>query len=446
MVSRSEEIFLHNTQSIAGGVVSLNRLVKPHIAFQRARGAYVWDADGQAYIDYHAAFAAHILGHNDPAVNAAVMAALEEDQSLFGSGTTEAEGTLADLVVQCLSSVEQVQMTNAGSESTYHAIRIARAHTGREHIIVMQAGYNGWHNDVAVNLMTPLRDLGPRVSPGEYRVMPLSAGIPTGVLDRVHVVNFNDAASVEYVMRRYPVAAILLEPVLQNIGVVPPAPGYLEDLRRLCDRYGALLIFDEVKTGFRAAIGGYQSIVKVRPDLTLLGKAVANGYPLSIVGGPRTLMQYFHHPDISRRVLIAGTYNAHPVSMAAGIATLRKLTTDKDLYPRMVGLADTLRLGLLEIAGKMGVVLSVSQVGSALGLYFMDHVPNDWHDLAEHHDFTYDELFRRALIRRGIYLFPLATKQISVSAAHTKDDIHQTLEHVETVLGETYEQHRKGSG
>ena len=144
----------------------------------------------------------------------------------------------------------------------------------------------------------------------------------------MHAVNFNDLDSVEYVFRRYPVAAIILEPVLQNIGVVPPQPGYLEGLRALCDQYGVVLVFDEVKTGFRAALGGYQSLAGVRPDLTVLGKAVANGYPLGVIGGRREIMELFAHQDPARRVMIAGTYNAHPVSVSAGIATLRRLMKD----------------------------------------------------------------------------------------------------------------------
>ncbi|HET7560192.1 MAG TPA: aspartate aminotransferase family protein [Limnochordia bacterium] len=425
---RSAEIFARNAQVIAGGVVSLNRLTEPKLAFSRAQGAHLWDVDGNRYIDYHLAFAPHILGHNDPVVNAAVSEALQRGESLYGSGTTQAEGELAALICELVPGIEQVQLTNTGSEATYHAVRIARAHTGREHLIVMQGGYNGWHNDVAVNLMTPLAELGPRVSPGEYPLAPLTAGVPQGVLDRLHAVNFNDLDSIEYVMRRYPVAGVILEPVLQNIGVVPPLPGYLAGLRALCDRYGAVLIFDEVKTGFRAALGGYQSVAGVRPDLTILGKAVANGFPLGVIGGSRKLMQHFVDPDPKRRVMIAGTYNAHPVSTAAGLATLGRLSAQNGaIYAELEQKTERLAQGLAEVARNCGVEAIPSRVGSAFCLYFMDHAPTDWHDLAQHHDAALDTAFRRELISRGSYAFPLASKQWSLSAAHTDADLAQTL-------------------
>jgi len=426
--ARSEAVFQRNLKSIAGGVVSLNRLVEPKIAFARARGSRLYDVDGNEYIDYHGAFAPHILGHNDPEVNGAVVRALESGASLFGSGPTEPEGELAELLREAVPTLELVQLTNTGSEATAHALRLARAYTGREHVVVMQGGYNGWHNDVAFNLMTPLEVVGPRISPGEYPLAPISAGIPTGVRDRVHAVNFNDLDSVEYVFRRYPVAAIILEPVLQNIGVVPPRPGYLEGLRALCDQYGVVLVFDEVKTGFRAALGGYQSVAGVRPDLTVLGKAVANGYPLGVIGGRREIMELFAHEDPARRVLIAGTYNAHPVSVAAGIATLRRLMKDGGaVYRELEEKTAALVKGLEEIFAEEGVTATVSRVGSAFCAYFMDHVPVDWHDIAENHDMAFDAAYRRALIDEGIYHFPLPTKQGSVSAAHTGADIDQTL-------------------
>jgi glutamate-1-semialdehyde 2,1-aminomutase len=248
-------IFLANRRSIPGGVVSVNRAVQPEIVFVRGSGARIWDADGNEYIDYHAAFAPHFLGHNDPYVNDAVHKALCDGESLFGCGTTIFEGRLAELICHNIPWVQSVQFLNTGSEATYQAIRVARAATGRGHIIVMQGGYNGWHNDVACNLMTPLTDIGPRVLPGEYAFVPISAGIPVEHRSLVHPINFNDLASVRYVCERHPVAALIVEPVLQNVGVVLPEPGYLEGLRSLADELGFILIFDEVKTGFRHALG-----------------------------------------------------------------------------------------------------------------------------------------------------------------------------------------------
>ncbi|HEX6971345.1 MAG TPA: aspartate aminotransferase family protein [Limnochordia bacterium] len=426
---RSKELFERNRRVIPGGVVSLNRAVDPEIAFVRGRGSRVWDVDGNEYIDYHGAFAPYLLGHHDPDVDAAVRRALDEGWTLMGSGTNPWEGRLAELLVAHVPSVEKVQLTNSGSEATFHALRIARAHTGRDGVIVMQGGYNGWHNDVACNVMTPLERIGPRVSPGEYPIVPLSAGIPAHVRGDVHVVNFNDLESIEYVVARHAIAAIVLEPILQNIGVVKPEPGYLAGLRQICDREGIVLVFDEVKTGFRYALGGYQSLCGVAPDLTTFGKAFANGYPIAAIGGRADLMDYFAHPDESRRVMIAGTYNAHPLSTVAAIATIEKLAArGEEIYAHLDALGARMEAGLTEIFRSHGITATVSRQGSAFCTYFMDHAPRDWHDLAAHHDAAFDLEYRRALISRGIYHFPLAAKQSSISFAHTVEDIDRTLE------------------
>ncbi len=439
---RSAAILERNRRFIPGGVVSVNRAVTPEIVFVRGEGAWIWDAEGNRYLDYHAAFAPHLLGHNDPYVNEAVRRTLEAGASLFGSGTTELEGRLAELICRHIDFVDSVQLLNTGSEATAEAIRLARAATGRDHIIVMQGGYNGWHNDVACNLMTPLEALGPRRSPGEYPFVPISAGIPRAHQELVHPVNFNDLDSVTWVAERYPVACLITEPILQNIGVVHPLPGYLAGLRELADRYGFLLVFDEVKTGFRHALGGYAAIAGVRPDLVVYGKAVANGYPIAILGGRRELMDYFVHPDPARRVLLAGTYNAHPVPVAAAIATIERLLEgDGEIYRRLESLGRSIEDGLNERIAGLGVPAVVARQGSAFCLYFMDHRPVDWHDLAANHDFRLDEALRRELIEQGIYVFPLATKQWSISAAHTPADIEATVEAVGGVL-----ERQRGSG
>ncbi len=432
--AKSASIFKANRRVISGGVVSVNRAVEPEIAFVRGLGSRVWDADGNEYIDYHAAFAPYILGHNDPDVNAAVHRCLKEGASLMGSGTNPWEGRTAELIVQHVLSVEKVMLTNTGSEASYHAIRIARAHTGRDGILVVQGGYNGWHNDVAVNVMTPLDAVGPRVSPGEYKVVPLSAGVPGHVLRDIHVVNYNDLASVRYVIDRHPIAALILEPVLQNIGIVKPQPGYLEGLRQLCDEAGVVLVFDEVKTGFRHALGGYQSLCGIRPDLSIFGKALANGYPIGAIGGRTDLMDYFVHPDPSRRVLIAGTYNAHPIPCAATIATVEKLAKNEtENYEHLYSLGERMQKGLEGLFAERGA--TVCRQGSAFCAYFMDHEPVDWHDIADHHDFDFDGCYRTALIGTGVYHFPLPTKQGSISLAHTEEDIDLTLERTREVLG-----------
>jgi glutamate-1-semialdehyde 2,1-aminomutase len=426
---QSAEILRRNREFIPGGVVSVNRATQPEIVFVRGEGAHLWDADGNRYIDYHAAFSAHFLGHNDEFVNAAVLQSMSESRSLYGSGTTVEEGQLAELICHYVPFAESVQFLNTGSEATYQALRLARAATGRDHVIVMQGGYNGWHNDVACNLMTPLAQLGPRVSPGEYPFIPISAGIPEEHRKLVHVVNFNDLESVAWVSRQYPVAALITEPILQNIGVVQPQPGYLSGLRKLADQLGFVLIFDEVKTGFRHALGGYATLAGVRPDLAIYGKALANGHPISAIGGRKELMDLFVAPDAARRVLLAGTYNAHPVPTTAAIATIMRLAADGGaIYDYVDRLGDRLEQGIRRIGEGLGLTLTVARQGSALCIYFCEKKPADWHDLAGHHDFQMDERMRRDAIGRGVYMFPLATKQISISAAHTEGDIDLTLE------------------
>lgn len=426
--AKSEQISRASAELIAGGVVSLNRKVQPSIVFTRAEGSYLYDEDGNRYLDYHAAFAPYILGHNNEEVNEAVRQAMEQGWSLMGSGTTHWEIRLAHLLRQAVPSLERVQITNTGSEATAHAIRLSRAWTRKEDIILTLGGYNGWHNDVARAVMPGLSDIGPRISPGEYKFVQMSAGIPEDVKRHVHIVNFNDSDSVEYVMRRYPVACVLTEPVLQNIGIVPPAPGYLQALRDLCNRHEALLVFDEVKTGFRAALGGYQEIAKVKPDLSVFGKAVANGYPLGVIGGRADIMNLFDDPDPARRVLIGGTYNAHPFTTAAAIATIEKLSRDNgEVYHQLEHLGAILEEGIKRAFAERSLTFSISRIGSAFCLYFSDHVPLDWHDLMNSHDFEFDKNFRRALIDRGVYFFPLPCKQGSISAAHTEQDIKQTI-------------------
>ncbi len=249
-VNKFERVQLEGQKYIAGGVVSLNRKVDPNIIFKEGKGSKIYDINGKDYIDYHAAFAPHLLGHNSDEVNEAVLKVISNNLSLIGSGTNELEIALAKLLCQIIPSLELVQITNTGSEATAHAIRLSRAYTGKEHIILMVGGYNGWHNDVARVVLPSLEQLGPRIM-GEYPFIPSSAGIPAGVKQKVHCVNFNDLESVEFLLKKYPVACVLTEPVLQNVGVVLPRQGYLKGLIKLCDNYKAVCIFDVGKWNLR---------------------------------------------------------------------------------------------------------------------------------------------------------------------------------------------------
>jgi glutamate-1-semialdehyde 2,1-aminomutase len=420
-------------QYIAGGVVSLNRKVDPGIVFAYGKGSRIFDVEGHEYIDYHAAFAPHLLGHNNPRVSEAIIKTIESNRSLFGAGTTELEMRLAKLLCNAVPSLELVQITNTGSEATAHAIRLSRAFTGRDHVVLMLGGYNGWHNEVSRAVMPSLEQIGPRVSPGEYPFIPLSAGIPESTRSLIHIINFNDLPSLEYVLNRYPVACVLTEPVLQNIGVVLPEDGYLQGIVDLCEKHGAVCVFDEVKTGFRTRLDGYQGVAGVKPHLSVLGKAVANGYPLGVIGGRKDIMQLFDDPNPARRVLIAGTYNAHPVSTAAAIATL-EILSDGEVYSHIERLCTRLYSGLESMFKDRGIPMVLSRNASAFCMYFCSEAPRDLHDILMHHNFDFDLKLRKALIKKGIYNIPIACKQSSVSYAHSEEDIDKTLEATWAVL------------
>ncbi len=433
---RSLALLQENSRFVPGGLASLNRKADPVIAFARAKGSRLWDVDGHEYIDYHAGFAPYILGHNDDDQIAAVIETLRSERSNYGTGPTAEEGELARLFLQAVPHAEKVQFFNTGSEATAQAIRVARAWTGRSHLIKMQGGYNGHHNAVATNLMSSREQLGgARVTGCEYPRVPLTAGIPPEEQALTHAVPFNDLAAVEHVVRTHSVAALITEPVLQNIGIIKPRAGYLQGLRKLADQHGFLLIFDEVKTGFRASLGGYQTLAGVTADLSTYGKAVANGFPLAAMAGRAAYLDLAISADPQRRVLIAGTYNCHPVPVAAAIACLKKLMDPTlDVYGQLERRAQRLEAGQRALFARYGVPAIIARVGSASCVYFAEQEPTDWWEVLEHHDAAFDTRYRRALIERGIYHFPVIVKQGSISFAHSEADIDRTLEATEDAL------------
>lgn len=433
--SATDRYLERSRRHIAGGLFSLNRRTDPMIVFERAEGAHLWDVEGRRFIDYHAAFSPYFLGHGDPDVDGAVIDAIRRKTSLVGAGTTPWEGELAELLTDAVSSLEKVQVTNTGSEATSYAIRLARAATGRDAILLIQGGYNGWEDDVAFNLMDPPAAQTPRTDGPGLALHPMTNGMPASIRDNVFIVQFNDLSAVDEVLATGRIAAVMLEPVLQNIGVVKPEPGYLEGLRSSCDHHGSLLIFDEVKTGFRNGLGGYQAICGVKPDLSTFGKAVANGYPLGVVGGSAEVMRYVDHPDPKKRVLVAGTYNGHPVPSYAAIATLRKLRDrGEEIYGHVERLSRTMEEGLRAIFDAVDYPVTIARQNSAFVTYFMDHAPRDWLDLVSSNDMERDARYRAKLIEQGVFHFPTPTKQGSISFAHADDDIATTLAITERIV------------
>ncbi|WP_417310702.1 aspartate aminotransferase family protein [Devosia sp.] len=423
------EAVARQRQYIAGGTMSINRAITPPKLFVRAEGAYLWDDSGRRYFDYHAGFAPYLFGHADKEVDDAVIAAIRSGASLIGAGTMPWEADLAEMLVEAVPGIEQLQLTSTGSEAVSYALRLARAHTGRDKVVIMQGGYNGWADYVSYNLMDPAAVVGSHEPGTEYAPRVTTAGIPKVIDETVKVIEYNDLAAAEAVLSKGDIAAIILEPVLQNVGIVKPQPGYLEGLREICDRTGTVLIFDEVKTGFRHALGGYQEIAGVTPDLCTFGKAVANGYPLGVVGGKQEIMALCNDPDPKRRVVIAGTYNGHPVNVAAAKASISRLMNRREeVYGELERLGARLQAGFEAIFAERNYATTFARQGSAFTLYFMDHAPVNWQDIALNNDNERDLAYRRAMIEAGVFHFPAATKQSSISLAHTDDDIDQTIE------------------
>jgi glutamate-1-semialdehyde 2,1-aminomutase len=402
---------------IPGGVNSATRLVGAPHALTGASGAYVTDADGRRYLDYHAAFGAILLGHGAPEVDGGI--------DLVGWGVTEPEIELARLVVELIPSADQMISAMSGSEAVAHAVRLARAVTDRPLIVKFQGGFHGWQDAVARNVIS---------APGRaYARDPLSRCILDAALDATLIAEFNDLDSVRELYERHPerIAAVITEPIPHNVGALLPETEFIEGLRAITAEQGSLLIFDEVITGFRHALGGYQQICGVMPDLTTFGKAMGNGYPIAGLAGSRELMERFS--SAGGDVLLAGTFNGNPISSAAGIATVNYLRDHPDFYERTYALGDRVRAGLGEIAGELGIPAVPAGFGGVFALYFVDGPVSGYRDLLRDNDEAY-VAFHRRMTDRGFLMLPLALKRNHISAAHTEADIDRTLEAARDVL------------
>ena len=407
---------------IPGGVSSNNRRVEPNLVFTRAAGAYLFDADGNRYVDYHAGFGPPILGHCHAEVNQRVSDVISRID-LVGIGPTELEVQLARKIVEHIPSAEKVIFCNSGSEATYSAIRLARAATGRRKLIKFQGCYHGWHDAVAMNVISPPDRVGRRD--------PLSAGMTPEVVEDTLVLTFNDVEAVTQTIydRGDTLAAVILEPIPHNIGCVLPHLEFLRALRDLTRRHGIVLIFDEIITGFRHGLGGYQQIAGVTPDLTVLGKAIANGYPLAALCGRADLLD---HCAPGGDVFFAGTFNAHPVGVAASLATVEVLERAGS-YEHLFGLGDRMRQGLSELVTRLGIEATVAGFGSVFLTYFMSPPIDNYTDLLRN-DAEKFVAYRRAMIERGFYELPVNLKRNHISLSHGVDDVDRTLEAAEDVL------------
>lgn len=424
----SERLHTLAMESIPGGVNSALRNALPHLAFKKASGAILTDADNNDYIDYHAAFGAALLGHNHPFVAQRVIEALP-NCLLPGIGATELEIKVARKIRQHVPSAQKVLLCNSGSEATFHAIRVARAFTGRKKIIKFQGCYHGFHDYVLRNLASPAERVG-KLDPG-------SAGMLPEALEHTLVCQFNNLDDVEAALKSFAgqIAAIILEPIQHNVGCILPRPGFLEGLRELSRAHGAVLIFDEVITGFRHHLGGYQAIAGVTPDLTTLGKAIANGFPLAALCGRAEIMDRFTTRP-GGDTFFGGTFNGNAVGCAAALATMEILEREP-VHRHIFQLGERLRKGLAEIHQRLKAPVTVAGFGSIFVTYFLQGPIESYSDLLRNDAGRFVD-YRRRLIDRGILKMPMNLKRNHISFSHTEAHIDRTLEACEDVLTEMF--------
>ncbi|MDR2798676.1 MAG: glutamate-1-semialdehyde 2,1-aminomutase [Treponema sp.] len=418
---RSTELFAEAKELIPGGVNSPVRAFRgvnrDPIFIDHADGAFIYDVDGNRYIDYIGSWGPLILGHNHPEVYKAVLAASAKGLS-FGAAT-EGEVLMARLMTSLVPSLEMVRMVNSGTEAAMSALRAARGFTRRDKIVKFAGCYHGHSDALLVKAGSGLLSGG----------MPDSAGVPVACTADTLVASFNDIDSVEQLFAQHPkqIAAVIVEPVAANMGVVLPDDGFLEGLREICSAEGALLIFDEVITGFRLGLAGAQGYYGVQPDLTAFGKIIGGGMPVGAYGGRREVMELIAP---SGPVYQAGTLSGNPVAMAAGLCQLQFLQDHPEVYDHINHLGNMLFTGLTEISSRAGAPCSVNHIGSLGSLFFTNEKVGDFKTARTADTGQYARYFAH-LIERGIYQAPSQFEALFVSYAHTEAEIHKTLEIVE---------------
>jgi glutamate-1-semialdehyde 2,1-aminomutase len=423
-ITKSRQLYQRAVKLIPGGVNSPVRACKSvgavPLFIQKAEGAVIVDADGNSYIDYIGSWGPMILGHNHPAVIKAITRVLARGTS-FGA-PTDLEIELADMVVRAVPAVEMVRMVNSGTEAAMSAIRLARGVTGRDLVVKFDGCYHGHADTLLVAAGSGVATLG----------IPGSPGVPESIAAHTLSLPYNDAAGFERLMREKgdQIAAVIVEPVAGNMGLVAPAPGFLETLRTLTAKHGAILIFDEVMTGFRVAYGGAQALYKITPDLSCFGKIIGGGLPVGAYGGRKEIMA---HIAPQGPVYQAGTLSGNPLAMAAGIATLKQLQK-KGFYAKLEKKSARLTSGLAQAAARAGIPAQVDHVGSMLGLFFCADPVQSFND-AKTCDLKRFAAFYQGMRAEGVYIAPSQFEALFLSAAHTNAHIDATVTAAEKVLG-----------
>ena len=423
-MSRSHELFIQAQQHIPGGVNSPVRAFKGvgggPIFFTRAQGAYVYDADDIKYIDYVGSWGPCIVGHAHPEVLAAIENTMRNGLS-FGA-PTELEIQMADLVCKLVPSMDMVRMVSSGTEATMSAIRLARGYTGRDKIIKFEGCYHGHADSLLVKAGSGALTLG----------VPTSPGVPSDLAKHTLTLHYNDILQVQEAFEQHgkQIACIIVEPVAGNMNCVPPAPGFLQGLREVCDDYGSVLIFDEVMTGFRVALGGAQAHYHIKPDLTTLGKVIGGGMPVGAFGGKRAIMEQIAPLG---PVYQAGTLSGNPVAMAAGLKTL-ELIQQPNFFDNLTTMTERLTQGIREVAKQTGIPLTTNQVGGMFGIFFTEALHVSTFAQVSACNIDRFKHFFHGMLHEGIYLAPSAFEAGFVSSAHTPADIDQTISAAKKVL------------
>ncbi len=422
---RSEQLFQEAQRYLPGGVDSPVRAFKavggtpPFMV--RGEGSRIYDADGNQFIDYVCSWGPLILGHSHPQVIDALKQAAERGTS-FGA-PTELEITLAKMISSAMPSIEMIRFVNSGTEAAMTALRLARAYTGRDKIVKFSGGYHGHADGLLVKGGSGLATLG----------LPSSPGVPDSYAQNTLVATYNNAEAVAQLFQSYPdeIAAVIIEPVAANMGVVPPRPGFLDSLRTLTSQAGALLIFDEVISGFRVAYGGAQTLFDITPDLTCLGKVIGGGLPVGAYGGKREIMEMMAPTG---PVYQAGTLSGNPLAMTAGIETLKVLSRP-GIFERLENTASRLEEGIAGAASSQNFKLNISRFASLLTIFFTDSPAVDYESISGADTALFAKFFRQ-LLSEGIYWPPSQFEAAFVSLAHDDRDIDITIKTIEKAFNQ----------
>ena len=425
-MSLSEQLFQQAQQFIPGGVNSPVRAFRAvggtPVFFEKAKGAHLWDVEGKKYVDYVLSWGPMILGHAHPEVIAAVCEKAQDGLS-FGAPTS-IESEVAEEICKLVPSIEMVRMVSSGTEATMSAIRLARGYTGRNKLIKFEGCYHGHSDSLLVKAGSGALTFG----------TPSSPGVPEGTVEHTINLPYNDIEAVTQYFKDSgdEVACVIVEPVAGNMNLVAPIPGFLETLRELCTQHGAVLIFDEVMTGFRVSLGGAQGYFNIDPDLTCLGKVVGGGMPVGAFGGKREIMEMISPLG---PVYQAGTLSGNPVAMVAGLTTL-KLIQEPGFYEGISEKVNYLLSGLADIAAKHDIPLATNSRGSMFGFFFSEEeTVTNYAQVMACHDERFKSFFAQ-MVAAGVYLAPASYECAFMSSAHTTEDLDFTLEQADKIMGQ----------